>query len=303
MAAQPAAELQPIAGAFHYLPGVVQIGVLVSGGQAIAIDTGLDEGAGRKLLRALEGAGLRLAAIVNTHSHADHCGGNAFLKKRTGAPIYAPPIEAVFIEHPVLEPSYFFGAVPFSDVAGRWLMAAPSTVDHLLGPRATIAGVEFDCLPLPGHSIAQIGIATPDVLWCADALMSQEILEKYRLMYVYDPAAHRETLEKLKGIRRPYTAGAHFPPLADPLPLIEANLTNLEESGGAVLEALDGGGTTEEIVARVCRRFGLHLTPELYLLNASAVKGHLSTLRRRGQVRFSIEEHRPVWRRAHDQKS
>ena len=290
-------ELQHIAGNFYYLPGVVQIGVLVAGGNAVAIDTGVDESAPRKLLKALEAEHLRLAAIVNTHSHADHCGGNAFLKKRTGVPIYAPPIEAAFIEHPDLEPSHFFGAAPFKEVAGKWLMAAPSTVDHILGDRAAIAGIEFECVPLPGHSIGQIGIATPEVLWCADALMSTEILEKYRLMYVYDPDAHRQTLGRLKGMAKAYTVGAHFPPLADPQPLIEANLKYLHEAGAAVLAALDGPATTEDVVARVCQEFGLSLTPELYLLNASAVKGHLSALQRRGQVQFAIENYRPVWRR------
>jgi glyoxylase-like metal-dependent hydrolase (beta-lactamase superfamily II) len=290
-------DLQHIAGSISYLPGVVQIGVLVADGKAIAIDTGLDETAARKLLKVLEGASLRLIAIVNTHSHADHCGGNAFLKKRTGVPIYAPPIEAAFIQHPVLEPSYFFGAVPFREVAGKWLMAAPSPVDHILGERATIEGIAFECVPLPGHSIGQIGIATPDVLWCADALMSEEILEKYRLMYVYDPEAHRQTLERLKGMRKAWTVGAHFPPLTDPLSVIEANLKNLDEAEAAVIDAVDGPVTTEEVVARVCQRFGLTLTPELYLLNASAVKGHLSTLQRRRRVQFTIEGCRPLWRR------
>lgn len=290
-------ELIHIAGNVYYLPGVVQIGVLAADGEAIAIDTGLDDGAARRLLKSLEAAGLRLTAIVNTHSHADHCGGNAFLKRRTGVPIYAPPTEAAFIQQPVLEPSYFFGAAPFRDVAGRWLMAPPSPVDHLLGERARIAGVEFECVPLPGHSIGQIGVATPEVLWCADALMSEEILEKYKLMYVYDPETHRRTLEEMRRAPRALTAGAHFPPRTDPMPLIEANLRNLDDTEAAILEALDGPVTTEEVVARVCRGLGLTLTAELYLLNASAVKGHLSALHRRGRVRFCVEDYRPVWRR------
>ena len=135
------------------------------------------------------------------------------------------------------------------------------------------------------------------MLWCADALMSTEILEKYKLMYVYDPDAHRPTLERMEGMAKAYTVGAHFPPLADSGPLIAANLKNLGECEAAVLEAMDGPATTEDVVARVCRRLGVNLTPELYLLNASAVKGHLSALQRRGRVQFGIEEYRPVWRK------
>ncbi len=102
-----------IAGPAHYLPGRVNIGVLVGEGQAALIDTGLDEGAARKAVQAVEQAGLRLAAVINTHAHADHCGGNAFVRKRTNAPIYAPPVEAALIEHTGFEPFYLFGAAPF----------------------------------------------------------------------------------------------------------------------------------------------------------------------------------------------
>src|SRR6185369_10670429 len=33
----------------------------------------------------------RLARIVNTHLHSDHCGGNASLQHAFGAPVFIPP--------------------------------------------------------------------------------------------------------------------------------------------------------------------------------------------------------------------
>lgn len=36
-------------------------------------------------------AGQRLAGIVNTHLHSDHCGGNALLQRVFGAPLVVPP--------------------------------------------------------------------------------------------------------------------------------------------------------------------------------------------------------------------
>ena len=61
-----------------YIPGAVNIGVLRNGNEVILIDTGLDKDSGRKTRRLLEEHGLQLKAIINTHSHADHFGGNAY---------------------------------------------------------------------------------------------------------------------------------------------------------------------------------------------------------------------------------
>ena len=45
------------------------------------IDTGLDNSAARNILKELEEAGPTPTVIVNTHSHADHIGGNHFIQK------------------------------------------------------------------------------------------------------------------------------------------------------------------------------------------------------------------------------
>lgn len=61
---------------------------------AILIDTGYVSHADQTLAlveQALQGR--RLRAIVNTHLHSDHCGGNAALASRHGAPIWVPQAE------------------------------------------------------------------------------------------------------------------------------------------------------------------------------------------------------------------
>ena len=54
------------------------------GGEAIVIDPGGETGA---IVARIKEQGLSLAAIVLTHGHFDHIGGNRELKKATGAPI------------------------------------------------------------------------------------------------------------------------------------------------------------------------------------------------------------------------
>jgi len=291
-------DLVKIAGPAHYLPGRVNIGVIVGDGQAALVDTGLDESAARKAVQAVEQAGLRLAAVINTHSHADHCGGNAFVVKRTGAPIYAPPVEAALIQHTEFEPFFLFGAAPFKAIDSKWFHAAPTPVTHILDAKVTVCGVELEVLPAAGHSMNQVAIATTEVAYLADALMALEILERYPIQYCYDVLGHRATLDRLAMLRRERYVGAHFPPTQDLTPLLAANRANLERTAAAVLDALRPAATTEEVVRGAAEALGVPpMDPPAYLLHAAAVKAHLSAHVREGRVSFEIQDQRPLWRR------
>ena len=56
----------------------------------------------------LKGEYLSLKAILNTHSNADHIGGNQFLQKRFDCPIYSTPMENIVTENTILEPSFLY---------------------------------------------------------------------------------------------------------------------------------------------------------------------------------------------------
>src|SRR4029079_10278169 len=127
--------LQPIAGRAHYLPGSNNLGIVLTGdGGAIGIDTGLDKDTGRLIRKALDEARLTLHAIVNTHHHADHIGGNDYLVRNVaGITVYASRLEDALIEHPVLEPVYLnMGAAPLSALRNKWLMAKGTPVDQII---------------------------------------------------------------------------------------------------------------------------------------------------------------------------
>jgi glyoxylase-like metal-dependent hydrolase (beta-lactamase superfamily II) len=83
-------DLIEITSGAYYLPGATNLGVVATAdGRAILIDTGQDEDAARRLLRACKAAGLMPCAIINTHAHADHFGGNEYVTRRT-VPSYTP---------------------------------------------------------------------------------------------------------------------------------------------------------------------------------------------------------------------
>jgi len=290
--------LEQIVGPAHYVSGRVNIGVIVGDGQAAFIDSGLDEGAARKAVQAVEQAGLRGVALINTHAHADHCGGNAFLKKRTGATVYAPAVEAAFIQHTEIETFYLFGAAPFPAIDSKWFHAAPSSVDQILGTTLSVCGMVLEIIPTPGHSINQVAVLTADAAFLGDAVVAPALLERYPIQYCYDVHAHRATLERLAGLRKAWYVGAHFPPTQDLEGLVAANRRNLERTADAVLSAVAPASTTEDVIAGATEALGvLSMDASAYLLNAAAIKAHLSAHARDGRLIFDIHDRRPLWRR------
>lgn len=118
------------------------------------IDSGNDKDAGKKVRRILEEKGWTLKGIMNTHSHADHVGGNAYLQQQTGCKVFAGGIEAAFTEDPILEPTLLYAGYPCKDLRHKFLMAAGSrTVDF----SDKDFPKEVEIIQLPGHSFHMVG--------------------------------------------------------------------------------------------------------------------------------------------------
>ena len=95
-------ELIQVTESAYYIQCPAKIGLVRTGpDRAVLIDSGSDKDAGKKAKKILDANGWKLEAIYNTHSHADHIGGNEYLQKQTGCRVYAFGIERDFTEHPV----------------------------------------------------------------------------------------------------------------------------------------------------------------------------------------------------------
>lgn len=183
----------------YYVNCPAKIGIVkISDNEVVLIDSGNDKDAGKKVLRILEANNWKLHAIYNTHSHADHIGGNKFIQDRTGCKVYAKGMEAVYTSNPILEPIGLYAGLPMKDLKHKFLMAQPSLAEELT-EAALPAGMKL--LPLPGHCPDMVGFLTKDgTAYIADCISSAETLEKYGIGYMWDPATARKTLEYVKTI-------------------------------------------------------------------------------------------------------
>ena len=112
-------ELEQAGANTYYINCPAKIGVYLDGVDAYLIDSGSDKDAGRKIRQIFDKNGWNLKAVFNTHSNADHIGGNKYLQGQTDCKIYARGIERDFTEHPILEPSFLYGGYPCKEQIGR----------------------------------------------------------------------------------------------------------------------------------------------------------------------------------------
>jgi glyoxylase-like metal-dependent hydrolase (beta-lactamase superfamily II) len=290
--------LRKILGNTYYLPGPVNIGIYDHGdGCCTAIDTGIDKDSGRKILKALEKEKLTLVRIINTHAHADHFGGNAFLVRRLKVEVWAPPIEAGIILYPELEPLYLYSAQPLPDLQTKFLQAAASPVDKIIEPgEKTAEGLEI--LPLPGHSPGQIGVATPDgVLFSGDAYFAIDTLEKYFLPYFVDIPRAKETISRLLATNQyRYYLPCHGILSDDPQKTLAANLERLQEIDEFILSSLKRESKTREaLLAELILTHNLLLNPAQYHLYNSTLGAHLSGLVVENKLEFIFCKGKMHW--------
>lgn len=290
-------ELIPVAPHTYYIQSPAKIGVVeTSDGHVVLIDSGNDKEAGRKVRQHLDRQGWTLDAIYNTHSNADHIGGNAYLAKQTGCALYAPGIEAAFTQHPILEPALLYGGYPMKALRHKFLLAQESDAQPLT-PEHLPAG--FELIPLPGHFFDMVGLRTPDdVVFLADCLSSQATLDKYQISYVYDVAAYLDTLERVKEMQSALFVPAHAEATDNIAPLAQYNIDKVNEIAGHILDFCAAPHTFEEVLQHLFTSYDLAITFEQYALVGSTVRNYLSWLLDSEKLSANFADNRLLWQRA-----
>ena len=289
-------ELNHITGNSYYIQSPSKMGLVkLSDTDVCLIDSGNDKDAGRKMRQLLDANGWHLTAIYNTHSNADHIGGNRYLQGQTKCKVYAQGIECDITRHPVLEPAFLYGGFPPKDLRHKFLMAQESDAQELTG---AVLPEGFELLQLPGHFFHMVGFRSPDdVVYLADCLSSRETLDKYQIGFIYDVAAYLDTLEKVKTMQAAAFVPAHAEVTEDIAPLAQYNIDKVHEIADHIVELCTEPIIFEELLKKLFDDYGLTLTFEQYVLVGSTVKSYLAWLKDTGRLTALFEDNRLLWRR------
>lgn len=289
-------ELNQISEKCYYINSPAKIGIYRADDVNVyLIDSGNDKDAGRKVRKLLDEKGWKLKGILNTHSNADHIGGNKYLQQQTGCKIFSGGIEAAFTEYPILEPSFLYGGYPGKDLRHKFLLAAESNVNDFSDsdfPK------EIEIIPLKGHFFDMVGFRTPDnIVYLADCLSSKETLDKYKIGFIYDIAEYLNTLEMVKTMQAEMFVPSHAPAAKDIAELAQYNIDKVNEIADDIVKICSKPKSFESILQKLFADYNLKMTFEQYVLVGSTVRSYLSYLKDTNRLTAYFDNNIMLWKK------
>ena len=287
-------ELVKVGEKTYYIKNPTNIGIYkINNNDIFIIDSGNDKDAGKKILKIVEEQGWKIKGIINTHSNADHIGGNKIIQDKTKCEILANNIEKSFIEFPILESSFLYGGYPFKDIKNKFLMAKESSAKLI--ENNLPEGLEY--FSLKGHFFDMIGIKTSDnVYFIADSLFSEETITKYHLFYIYDVREFLNTLEYLKTLNGNLYIPSHCEAPKNISNLIELNKNKIIEIINKICDICNKEMAFEEILKCIFDEYDLIMNPNQYVLVGSTIKSYLSYLYEENKLTYEIKNNKMLWK-------
>ncbi len=302
----------------YCIPGPTNVGAIVgnSGRSAGAaadiylVDSGMNSADAERICGALhalfppEAGGFRVKAVVNTHSHADHAGGNAWFQRTSGCEIWTARGETGSLLNPQVQAAVAWGGNPVAELKTPYLAAEPCTPTRIIAegaPEHLSDGGRLDFIPLPGHYFDMTGVRYTNsrgeaALFVGDAVFGRAHILKYWIPFLYDVGAFKATLRKLCRT----AADVYIPSHGVPVPRIdetaELNEIAVRSTEASILKALDGAPLThEEILKRVADQNGIRLKTAQYVLIGCTLRAYLVHLAEAGRITYGMRENRLLW--------
>ncbi len=282
--------IERIDGRTYLIKEGINAGFFDSSG-GIIIDSGMDENAARRIINAITKKGMKAGYVLNTHAHADHAGGNAYLK-RHGIKVVMHPLETHLASMPVIEPAIFFGSFPPEFMLTDFLYAKPSSADITTDKFES----ELEIIESPGHTHGHIVVRTPDlILFLGDTVYGKAMFEQYKIPYFYDVGKTMETLYALKNVKAHYYVPGHGDVIEGQKAfreLVEYNIDRINEILGDLMSIASSWIKRESIAGKLMKMYGIKVrNPAKYYIYFTTISSLIAHLIDKGMLEYRINEH------------
>lgn len=221
------------------LSGVLSYSTYVPLFGGVLIDSGFMR-ARKSLVQGLQGKPPEL--IVHTHSHEDHIGNSAFLKRTLGVQVMAPKASLVVIKNP---------AVMGYGVYRRLIWGIPEGLQAKpLGDCLETSGVRLLVIPTPGHSHDHVVFFEPERRWVflGDLFLSVKVPCARPYENAHDLMA---SLKRVLELKPKLAFCYHKGVLKDPEAALKAKLAFLEGLRERILPLSERGLDAQAIARKV----------------------------------------------------
>jgi hydroxyacylglutathione hydrolase len=188
----------------------------------VVVDAGTT-GAGRRLVRALQGHAVGAHAL--THAHPDHAGGSKRLVDAFEVPVWVGERDRADVEsgRPLIADSWAKPAM------SRFARYKPVPVARGLR-EGDVVGPGFVVLETPGHSPGHVSywresdrtLLCGDVMWGFNPFLLRGPIQEPPAILSPDPARNRESARRIAALEPALVCFGHGPPLRDAAKLAAA---------------------------------------------------------------------------------
>lgn len=289
-------ELVRVGERTYYIDCPSKIGIYrIDEERVCLIDSGNDKDAGKKVLKVLAANGWRPEMILNTHSHADHVGGNKVIQDRTGCKVYCAGTDRIFAENTFLESAFLYGGSPYKELRNKFLLAQTSRVEELT---ENILPEGMEMVRIDGHSFSMSAFGTGDGVWfVADGVTGEKIMEKYHISFLYDVGEYLGSLDKLEKLEGKVFVPSHGETYTDMGHIVRANKDKVFEIADVLKGICREKAGTEDVIQRVFDHYGMKMDENQYVLAGATLRSYLSWMKERGEIENGFENNRLYWYR------
>ncbi len=288
-------ELVQVSEKCYFIESPSKVGIYKQNENDIyLIDSGSDKNSAKKTLKICAQQGWNIKGIINTHAHADHIGGNAYIKEKTGCDIFCSSIDIPFLEYTIINPLHIYGGYIPSELRHKFFLAQSAKAKDINSPDFP---KELKTYDIAGHSLGMIAIVAPDgTAFVGDIVSSEVVIKKYAITYLLDIKKHLQSLDFVENMDAKKFVMSHVDTVDDIKPLIKLNREKIFEISDVILNLLKTPMTFENLLQKLFCHYELNMNMMQHSLVGSTVRSYLSWLKEEGKIEFITEDNFLFWK-------